>query len=219
MNQRLLALGDCKSCDLAYIAQGEGSAEVDEFIMAIGFLNNKTEVAALLDGGSHVLMVSVLDDVEFPLERQRAGRKVGRFNASAKTDSIDAQVLSPTVELVDKDKADGALYIIHFGEGSYSTIAEHTKYGEGNDEGNESSFKKFTIRSNGWELAFNNSTFVPVHNKIPEKIVKQVPLPGGYSVQQLIIKSCDINRFVQLDPGRSIRFKDKDNIDATELES
>lgn len=75
MNQRLLALGDCKSCDLAYIAQGEGSAEVDEFIMAIGFLNNKTEVAALLDGGSHVLMVSVLDDVEFPLERQRAGRK------------------------------------------------------------------------------------------------------------------------------------------------
>lgn len=75
MNQRLLALGECKSCDLVYIAQGEESAEVDDCIMAIGFLDNKIGVATLLDGGYYVLVISVLDDVKFLLKRQRAVRK------------------------------------------------------------------------------------------------------------------------------------------------
>ncbi|CAL8583586.1 hypothetical protein XPA_009207 [Xanthoria parietina] len=142
--------------------------------------------------------------------------ELGRFNASAKTDSIDAQGLPPTVELVDKDKADGALYIIHSGEGSYSTVVEDTKGGEGNDVGNESSFEKLTIYVHACPQ--QNSGKGCETSATPRQLLHAA------AHQQPISNCGDINRIVQLDPGRS-RFpisdkaKDKDNIDATELES
>ncbi|KAL9012072.1 MAG: hypothetical protein Q9180_009132, partial [Flavoplaca navasiana] len=148
-----------------------------------------------------------------------ADDELGRFKASMVTGSIDAEVLPPTVELVVKDTADGAFYIIHLGEGSYSTVVDDTGGDEENDEESDSSFKKVTIPTNGWELAFPiDFAFKPIL-KIPDNIVRQVPLPGGYSVQQLMIYFGDVTRVVQLDYGRCKfptpdTFKDK--IDSTE---
>ncbi|KAL8834354.1 MAG: hypothetical protein Q9176_007537 [Flavoplaca citrina] len=148
--------------------------------------------------------------------------ELGRFKAILDLKSINAQVLPPTVELVDKDNADGALYIIHLGEGSYTTVVAQTGGGEENDEESDSSFKKVKIPTNGWELAFDvDFAFKPIL-KIPEDIVRQVPLPGGYSVQQLMINFGDVTRIVQLDRGRSkfpIPPESKDRIDATALET
>ncbi|KAI4274951.1 MAG: hypothetical protein LQ337_003557 [Flavoplaca oasis] len=148
--------------------------------------------------------------------------ELGRFKAKLDLVSINAQVLPPTVELVDKDNADGALYIIHLGEGYYSTVVAETGGDEEDDEESDSSFKKVMIPTNGWELAFDiDFAFKPIL-KIPEMIVRQVPLPSGYSVQQLMINFGAVTRIVQLDRGRSkfpIPAESKDKIDATALET
>ncbi|KAL8710646.1 MAG: hypothetical protein Q9220_004870 [cf. Caloplaca sp. 1 TL-2023] len=146
---------------------------------------------------------------------------LGLFKASAGTSSISAQVLPPTIELVDRENADGALYILHLGEGFYSTIV--MKREEGEDESMEPSIPSmFKMPIDGWELAFDvDFAFKPVH-KIPDNIARQVPLPGGYSVQQLMINFGDITRIVQLDSKRSkfpIPEQFKDEVDSTLLEA
>ena len=121
-----------------------------------------------------------------------AKHELGRFEADADPSSITAEVLAPTVELFDIDGADSALYIVHLGEGTYSTATKVDK-----------KLQLADMPTNGWELAFDiDFAFKPV-KIIPEHIKRQVPLPGGYSVQQLIINFGDVTRIVQLNIKRS----------------
>ncbi|KAL8952929.1 MAG: hypothetical protein Q9222_001188 [Ikaeria aurantiellina] len=146
---------------------------------------------------------------------------LGFFKASAGASSISSQVLPPTIELVDKDDADGALYILHLGEGFYSTVIMKREEGEGEDV-EPSVPEKLKMPINGWELAFDvDFAFKPVV-KIPDNIARQIPLPGGYSVHQLMINFGDVTRIVQLDIKRSkfpIPENFKDEIDLTALEA
>ena len=118
--------------------------------------------------------------------------ELGTFEAEARISSIKAQVLAPTIELIDEANADGALYVIHLGEGIYTTRIKV-----------DGKLQEVEISTDGWELAFDvDFAFKPVL-KIPDHITRQVPLPGGYSVQQLVINFGDITRIIQLDPKRS----------------
>ena len=81
-------------------------------------------------------------------------------------------MLPLTVELVDKDNADGALYIVHVGEGFHSTVVNDSGGDEEDDEESDSSFEKVTIPTNAWELAFHiDFAFKPIL-KTPEMIVR-----------------------------------------------
>ena len=137
--------------------------------------------------------------------------ELGTFEAEAGTSSITAKVLAPTIELIDEANADGALYVIHLGEGFYSTAV---KVG--------GKYKGVEIPTDGWELAFDiDFAFKPIL-KIPDHITRQVPLPGGYSVQQLMINFGDITRILQLDPKRSkfsIPDSSKELVKSTSIEA
>ena len=126
--------------------------------------------------------------------------ELAKFKAEVDTSSINAEVLAPTVELFDIDGADRAHYIIHLGKGTYSTATKVDK-----------KLQLVDMPTDGWELAFDiDFAFKPVI-KIPDHIARQVPLPGGYSVQQLIINFGDITRVVQLDMKRS-KYQIPDNL-------
>ena len=144
------------------------------------------------------------------------------FKAKVAKSSINAQVLPPTIELIDKDNADGALYILPLGEGFYTVYI--MKDAEGDDDSDAPPvFEKVKMPVSGWELAFDiDFAFEPVL-KIPDNIARQVPLPGGYSVQQLMINFGDITRILQIDMKRSKfpipeAFKDKIKAPALEAE-
>ncbi|MCJ1395979.1 hypothetical protein MMC18_008865 [Xylographa bjoerkii] len=136
------------------------------------------------------------------------------FKAKVPLSSISAQVLAPTVELVDKKGADGALYLIRLGEGTYSTWVPGA-----NDEP-----VVVKVPTNGWELAFAVDFAFEPAKKIPDDIKRQVPLPGGYSVHQLMINFGDFTRILQIDPKRS-KFpiadssKDKAKVDPASMEA
>ena len=106
---------------------------------------------------------------------------------SIDVDSVDAAVLPPKIELIDKDGADGALYVIHLGEGTYYTVIKTGK-----------KLHTVEIPTNGWKLALQvDFAFKPV-KEIPVHIARQVPLPGDYSVHQLMINFGDATRVLQL---------------------
>lgn len=135
--------------------------------------------------------------------------ELATFEAKAETSSITAQVLAPTIELVNEDNAKGAIFVIHLGQGFYTTTI---KSGE--------TYKGVEIPTDSWELAFDiDFAFKPVL-KIPNHISRQVPFSGGYSVQQLLVDFGDITRTLQLDPERSkfpIPASSKDLVEPTNI--
>lgn len=79
---------------------------------------------------------------------------LGNFNATVGSAAISAEVHAPTIELLDRDGNDGAFYIIHLGDGTFSSDG------------------KYQLPTKGWELAFEvNFAFKPTV-KIPDHIVK-----------------------------------------------
>ena len=165
-----------------------------QHIMA-GAATDSSHMGITLQGYDQVIALSQAN-INETLRRYFASldakNELCNFEAKANTSSITAEVLAPTVELVDKDKKDSALYIVHLGEGTYSTAIEV-------DDG----FEKVKTSTNGWELAFDIDFAFEPTLKIPENIVRQVPLPGGYSVQQLLINFGDVTRIRQLNPNRT----------------
>ncbi|KAL8788291.1 MAG: hypothetical protein Q9195_007388 [Heterodermia aff. obscurata] len=133
------------------------------------------------------------------------------FEAETGTFSITAQILAPTIDLVDKDNSKGALYVIHFGKGFYTTAIEVGK-----------KYERIQIPTDGWELAFDvDIDFKPVL-KSPDHISRKVPFSGGYSVQQLMINFKDTTRIFPLDAKRfkfSIPDSSKDLVKSTTIEA
>lgn len=135
--------------------------------------------------------------------------ELGLFKSKGGPASINAKVLAPKIELIDKDDGDCALYIVRLGEGVFKAV---------NMDGDD--IEVIQVPTDGWELAFDVDFAFKPAKKIPENIEQQVPLPGGYSVKQLMINFGDATRIFQLNPDRSkfpVNDKDKAKINASNL--
>ncbi|TAQ89927.1 hypothetical protein B7494_g1787 [Chlorociboria aeruginascens] len=87
----------------------------------------------------------------------------------------------PTIELIDADKADQAIYSIKFQSG-----AKYTYFGP--DRTNVRGIaKKFEISASGWVLAFFVNFAMEKCERMPDDVKEVVMRTGSYSVDQLVI--------------------------------
>lgn len=117
---------------------------------------------------------------------------VSSGRASAIRASIKGTIKSPTVELIDEDGADKALYCLKLEKGSKYTIHEPE-----DPDDDDSPMVPKAYDASGWKLAFEVSFGMKDTTNVPDTIKQQIHKPGDYSVQQLIVifGTADLLRF------------------------
>lgn len=95
--------------------------------------------------------------------------------------SLIGTIEPPTIELIDADKADQAIYTIKFRRGS-----KYTYWGP--DPSNKRGApRKFEQSAEGWTLAFFVNFGLQKCERMPDEIKTTVMNPGSYSIEQLVI--------------------------------
>ncbi|QIX02071.1 hypothetical protein AMS68_007588 [Peltaster fructicola] len=95
---------------------------------------------------------------------------------------LQGEILAPTVELIDEDNNDKALYCLTFDRGSkYITFVQE------DPEDDNSRYVPQSQDASGWKLAFEVNFGLSKLTSVPENIREQINKPGDYSVSQLIV--------------------------------
>ena len=112
--------------------------------------------------------------------------KMAKFKAvlgdeSDPDNSLQGKIDPPTIELIDADKADQAIYALKFLKGStYS-------YWGPDPTNKRGAQKKFEVSAEGWILAFYVNFAMEKCAHMPDAVKDVVMKAGSYSVDQLVI--------------------------------
>lgn len=95
--------------------------------------------------------------------------------------SLIGKIDPPSIELIDADKADQAIYTIRFQKG-----AKYTYWGA-DPTNKRGAQKKFEVPAEGWVLAFYVNFAMEKCERMPDDVKDVVMKAGSYSVDQLVI--------------------------------
>jgi hypothetical protein len=150
-------------------------------------MNDKSRMGLTLQGYDQVIALSQTN-INQTLKRyfKIDEAKMANFKAVLGSEddpdnSLTGRIDPPTIELIDADKADQAIYTIKFLKGS--------KYSYwGPDPTNKRGApKKVEISAEGWILAFYVNFAMEKCARMPDAVKEVVMKAGSYSVDQLVI--------------------------------
>ncbi|KAM0550745.1 hypothetical protein ACHAPJ_008810 [Fusarium lateritium] len=100
-------------------------------------------------------------------------------------DSLEGTLEVPTIQLIDIDGDDKAMYCLKFQDGN---LTQYTSCpGDDDAKGGSPNIDKVVTSAEGWEIIFRVGFSLKKMAQIPEMIRDKVQLPGSYSVEQLVV--------------------------------
>jgi len=94
--------------------------------------------------------------------------------------SLIGRIDPPTIQLIDAEKADQAIYTLKFHNGEYIYWAPDA-------DSHRAAPKQRKVSAKGWTIAFYVSFAMEKVVQLPEWVRKVAMKPGSYSVEQLVI--------------------------------
>lgn len=144
-----------------------------------GNRNSPSRLGVTLQGYHQVIALSqgnINESLEYHFT---AKPELCKFEVQLKTsgkESLKGTILPPTIELIDIENADQALYVLQFAKGTFA-------YWDFSGDEPE----KTSIDARGWRLAFYVDFSLKKMGTMPEHIRNAIDNPGLYSVDQLLI--------------------------------
>ncbi|KAF3927474.1 hypothetical protein ABW21_db0209122 [Orbilia brochopaga] len=134
-------------------------------------------------------------------------KRMAQFKAIIGTDTnepdyaLEGTIDPPTIELIDADKGDHAIYKIKFQKGAKYTYWDY--WGAIDPNNKRGGHRKFEIQADGWVLAFFVRFAMERCERIPDHIKEIVMKQSPYSVDQLVV-DFDTANLINFDWERSI---------------
>ncbi|MCJ1293205.1 hypothetical protein MMC34_004758 [Xylographa carneopallida] len=146
-----------------------------------GSATSKSRVGVTLQGYDQVIALSqanINESLEYHFKI--INPELCRFELSVDAITVDmiGTIEPPTVQLIDQENADQALYCLRLASGTFTFWPRLEK---------KQAPQKVEIPLKGWKIAFYVDFDLKKMAQVSQKIKDQVQLPGSYSEEQLII--------------------------------